>query len=60
MKKKSWIRIIAFLTLFGIIIWIIWTWILIIFSQGTNTNNDENITSKDLQEIINNSKSNNN
>lgn len=59
MKKQSWAKIVAFLALFWILIWVVWTWILIIFSWNNtsiNTENNENITREDLQKIINNSK----
>jgi len=63
MKKQSWAKIVAFLALFWILIWIVWTWILIIFSWNNtsiNSENSENITKEDLQKIINNSKINEN
>lgn len=48
-------KIMAFLALFGIIIWIIWTTILFIFSWW-NWNNNKELTPeqyKELQELIN-------
>ena len=56
MKKKNTItQIVAFLALIWIVIWIIWTWILVYFS-GWISSNHEVITENqylDLQDIIN-------
>ena len=45
----------AFLALFWIIIWIIWTWVLILFS-GNNTTTEQTLTAEEylqLQQLIN-------
>ena len=52
MKKNKTSKIIAFIALFWIIIWIIWTWILIIFWNQNTINNSEWITEEQLQELI--------
>lgn len=36
-KQNTWAKIMAFLALFWIIIWIVWTWILILFNWWNNT-----------------------
>ncbi len=53
-KKNTITQIMAFLALFWIIIWIIWTWLLIIFS-GWNTT-EQTVTAEqflEMQEVIN-------
>ena len=53
-KKNTITKIMAFLALFWIIIWIIWTWLLIIFS-GWNTTK-QTVTAEqflEMQELIN-------
>ena len=55
MKKNKWIKIMALLALFWILITIIWTGLLIIFDNNTS-NIKEEITPEQLlqlQEIIN-------
>lgn len=51
MKKNRLTQIMAFLALFWIIIWIIWTWLLVIFSTNENTNS--NINEEQLIELQN-------
>lgn len=48
MKKNKITKIIAFIALFWIIIWIVWTWALIIFWN----NKSEKITQSQLQDLI--------
>jgi len=64
MKKKSTAKIVAFLALFWIILWIVWTWVLVIFSWNNwsvnNNSEKKQLTQKDLQKIINNGKINTN
>ena len=53
-KNNKFTKIMAFLALFWIIIWIIGTWIVIIFSNGNNQS--QNLTSEEyaeIQELIN-------
>ena len=53
-KRNKWVKIMAFLALFWIIIWIVWTGLLIIFS-GWNTQQQQNISTQDyldLQQLI--------
>lgn len=54
-KRNKWIQIMAFLALFWIIIWIIWTWVLILFS-GNENYEEESLSPEqylELQEYIN-------
>lgn len=51
-KNNKFTQIMAFLALFWIVIWIIWTWLLIMF-WGQNTNNSQTYTPEQLQEFIN-------
>lgn len=56
MAKNKMTKIMAFLALFWITIWIVWTGILILFS-GNNTNNEQDITPEqylELQDLIKN------
>ena len=53
-KRNKWIQIMAFLALFWIIIWIIWTWLLIIFGNS-NSSNEQSLTPEqyiELQKMI--------
>ena len=50
MRKNKWIKIMAFLALFWIIIWIIWTGLLIIF-ESINNNVEIELTPEKLQQI---------
>lgn len=53
-KNNKWVQIMAFLALFWIIIWIIWTWMLILF-WGNNTT-EQTLSPEqylELQEYIN-------
>ena len=36
MKKNIWVKVFAILALFGILIWIVWTWILFLFESGNS------------------------
>jgi hypothetical protein len=55
-KQKKWVKIMAFLALFWITIWIIWTWVLVLFSwNNTNSSNTQTLSAEDyakLQEMI--------
>jgi formate hydrogenlyase subunit 3/multisubunit Na+/H+ antiporter MnhD subunit len=53
-RKKKMTHIMAILALFWIIIWIIWTWVLVFFS-GNNTT-EQSLTPEqylELQDLIN-------
>lgn len=54
-KKNKFVKIMAILALFWIIIWIIWTWLLIMFSKW-NTTEEQTLTPEqylELQELMN-------
>ena len=55
-KQKKWVKIMAFLALFWIIISLIWTWVLVLFSSNnTNTINEQKLTVEQyaqLQQLI--------
>jgi hypothetical protein len=53
-KRNKWVKIMAFLALFWIIIWIVWTGLLIIFSDETSYQQEDISTQDylDLQELI--------
>lgn len=61
-KKNMFAQIMAWLALFAIVIWIVWTWILVLFSSGQDSGYghgwwyegavQQNITQEDLQRII--------
>jgi hypothetical protein len=55
-KQKKWVKIMAFLALFWITIWIIWTWVLVLFSwNNTTPSNTQTLSAEDyakLQEMI--------
>jgi len=50
-RKKYWIQIISFLALFAIIIWIIWTWLIIILGDNNSSNNTE-LTPEQYKELM--------
>lgn len=50
MSKKKWIKIMAFLALFWIIIWIIWTWLIIIFDKPNS--NEQKLTQEQYNELL--------
>jgi hypothetical protein len=50
-RKKLSVQIFAYLALFWIIIWIIWTWLLFI-TWGWTTSNSETISYEELQKLI--------
>ena len=54
MKKNPMAKIMAILALFGIIVWIIWTWLLVIFSWGQTSNHQQQLSEEELQELLNN------
>jgi len=60
-KKGMMAQAMAWLALFAIVIWIVWTWILVIFSSGQESwyshgwwyeDAVQNLTQEDLQRII--------
>ncbi len=54
-QKNKWVKIMAFLALFWIIIWIIWTWVLVILNNNTATTTDKTISPEqylELQKLI--------
>ncbi len=52
MSKKSWAKIVAFLALFAIIIWIAGTGILILVSSNNVPVEQKVLTTEELQNII--------
>ncbi len=53
MKKKLIIKIFAFLALFGILVWILWTWVLFFMSKKINVVEDKpQISEKELNMLI--------
>jgi len=52
MKKNMTVKIIAFLALFWIIISVVWTWILVFFSDNNYTETENTLSPEDLQKII--------
>ncbi len=55
MKKNIVAKVMAFIALAWIIISIIWTWLLIIFSSSSTNNWSETLTQEDLQKLLENS-----
>lgn len=54
-KKNKMTKIMAILALFWIIIWIVWTWILIIVNWWKSSNTEQTLTPeqyKDIQKLI--------
>jgi len=54
-KKIKWVQIMAFLALFWIVIWIVWTWILSLYGWWQTISNEQNINPeqyKQLQDLI--------
>ena len=54
-KKSKTTQVMAFLALFGIIIWVIWTWVLVLFSWW-NEATEQTLTAEqyaELQQYIN-------
>lgn len=49
-KKIRLIQVIAFLALFWIIIWILWTWILVLF-WAKEVNNQETLSPQQYEEL---------
>jgi len=50
-KKNTFVKVMAFLALFWIIIWVIWTWVLMIFSGNNNDNSDNTLTPAQYEQI---------
>jgi len=44
MKKNKTVKIVAFLALFAIVAWVVWTWLAVIFSWETSENISTEIT----------------
>ncbi len=55
-KKNNASKIMAILALFWIIVWIVWTWIMVLIGWwNTNTSSEQSLTPeqyKELQEMI--------
>ncbi len=57
MKKNMIIKAFAFLALFWIIIWMIWTWLLVIMWSRNNTSEtSQKISEEKLKDLIYNAK----
>lgn len=52
MKKNKISRFIALIALLSIVIWIVWTGILIVFSPTASNNSIDSLTQEQLQELI--------
>lgn len=52
-RKNNWVKIMAFLALFWIVIWIIWTWVLVLFSWNNNSSNEQTISPEQYLEVQN-------
>jgi len=50
-KQKKWVKIMAFLALFWIIIWIVWTWVLVLFSSTNNTTNEQTLSAEEYAQL---------
>ena len=53
-KWNKWIQIMAILALFGIVIWIIWTWLIIMFGSSSSVS-EQTLTPEqylELQELM--------
>lgn len=50
MKKINLTKIMAFFALFWIVIWIIWTWLLIIFDKPAS--NEQTLTQEQYEELL--------
>ena len=53
MAKKKWIKIMAVLALLWIIVWVVWTGLMVIFGENSNYSSNE-LSQEELQEIIEN------
>lgn len=49
--KNKWVKIMAFLALFWIIVSVIWTWLLVVFSWDSNQ--EVKLTQKQIEQIQN-------
>ena len=57
-KKNMFAQVMAWLALFAIVIWIVWTWILVLFSSGQDSGywaETQTLNQEELQRIINES-----
>lgn len=54
MKKNITSKIFAFLALFWILAWILWTWILFIVWSWSNPETNKQYSEEELQQLINN------
>jgi len=52
MKKNKTNQIVATFALFWIIVWIIWTWILVIFSNNPGYDSEITLTPEQIQELM--------
>ena len=53
MKKNRTIQLVAGFALFWIFIWIIWTWVLVLFSNNNSYDSEIKLTPEQIQELIN-------
>lgn len=53
MKQTTSSKIFAFIALIGIVIWILWTWLLFLLSGSGSTVNSQELTDEQIQEILN-------
>lgn len=53
-RKNVWAKLMALFALFGILVWIIWTWVLIIFELyfQDNTQIEQELTQEQLEELL--------
>ena len=52
MKKNKTNQIVATFALFWIIVWIVWTWLLVIFSSNQGYDSEITLTPEQIQELI--------
>jgi len=50
-KQKKWVQIMAFLALFWIVIWIIWTWALVLFNWNNNNTEQKTLTAEQYAQL---------
>lgn len=51
MKRKIFAKVVAIIALFAILLWVIWTWALLVYEWVNNTDNIW-ITKEQLDELI--------
>lgn len=52
MRQNKMTKIVAFIALFSIILYVVWTWILVIYEMYFLKNNNDSLTQEQLEEII--------